>query len=52
MEALGSLSISRALMGGDLAFRIPKLVYASDKYNDKTLSFPYLKFILLLQDFS
>ena len=52
MEASGSPSISRTPMGGGHAFRIPKLVYADDRYNDNILSFAYLKSILLLKDFS
>ena len=52
MEALGSPSISRAPMGGAMLSEYRKLVYAGDRYNDKSLSFAYLKSILLLQDFS
>ena len=29
-----------------------KVVYAGDRYNNNTLSFAYLKSVLLLQDFS
>ena len=52
MEALGSPSISRAPMGGAMLSEYRKLVYAGDRYNDNTLSFVYLKPILLLRDFS
>ena len=52
MEALGSLSISRAPLGGAMLSKYRKLVYAGDRYNDNTLSFAGLKSVLLLQDFS
>ena len=42
MEALGSPSISRAPMGEGHAFRIPKPVYADDRYNDNIISFAYM----------
>ena len=48
MEALGSLSISRAPIGGGILLEYRKLVYADDRYNDNMLSFAYLKSILLL----
>ena len=58
MVALGSPSVSRAPMGGGggegrgMLSEYRELVHASDRYNDNTLSFTYLKSILLLQGFS
>ena len=52
MEALGSPSICGLRWAGAMRSEYRKLVYASDRYNDNTLSFTYLKSILLLQDFS
>ena len=54
MEALGSLSILRALMDWTMLSKYQKLVYAYDRYNNNILSFAYmyLKSILLLQDFA
>ena len=53
MEAVGSPSISLAPMGGGhMLSEYQTLLYASDRYNNNTLSFAYLKSILLLQDFS
>ena len=52
MGALGSSSISRAPMGGAMLSEYRNLEYACDRYNDNTLSFAYLKSILLLQDFA
>ena len=51
MEALDSPSISRAPMGGAMLSEYRKLAYADGRYNDNTLSWAYLKSILLLQDF-
>ena len=48
MEALGSLSILRAPIGGAMLSEYRKLVYADGRYNDNTLSCAYLKSILLL----
>ena len=49
MEALGSPSISWALMGGSaMLSEYRKLVYADDRYNDNVLLFtPVSKFLRL-----